>query len=115
MFEIFRPPSMWPSTGKITDEEVRTWATRLRTLLDEAFRKVALMPFNRSTQADVADTGNADTEFTVLHNLSRVPKGYGVTYTDAGGVVYDSGTAWTAVAIYLKCSAANAHIKVLIF
>ena len=56
----------------------------------------------------VSDTGAADTEFTVAHSLGAAPVGFLVTNIDAGGVVYDSGTAWTSSNIYLKCSAANA-------
>jgi hypothetical protein len=63
----------------------------------------------------VGDTGNADTEFSATHKLERVPQGYIVVYADTAGVVYDSGTAWTTSTIYLKCDAANAGIKLLIW
>ncbi len=63
----------------------------------------------------VADTGTADTEFTVTHTLKRVPAGYIIVSIDKAGVVYKTGTAWTTAAIYLKCSAANAVVSVLVF
>lgn len=63
----------------------------------------------------VADTGGANTEFTVAHSLKRIPTGYLVIRRDKGGVIYDSGTTFTVANIYLKCSVANAAITVLIF
>ena len=63
----------------------------------------------------VADSGTANTEFTVSHTLKRVPIGFIVLNINKAGVVYDSGTAWTTSAIYLKCSTANTVIKLLVF
>ena len=63
----------------------------------------------------MTDTGNANTEFTVAHTLGRIPVGYIVTYIDKGGVIYDSGTAWTASNFYLKCSTANTKVTLLIW
>lgn len=62
----------------------------------------------------VADTGLADTEFEVAHTLRRIPTGFIVINRDAACIVYDSGTAWTATTIYLKCNTASANIKVLV-
>lgn len=62
----------------------------------------------------VADTGAADTEFSVTHGLGSIPIGFLVTNIDKGGVIYDSGTAWTTTTIYLKCSAANAAVTVFL-
>jgi len=64
--------------------------------------------------ATVADTGNADTEFTFAHGLGRTPVGFFVMNIDKGGVVYDSGTSWDATDIYLKCSAANAAVTLFV-
>lgn len=61
-----------------------------------------------------ADTGNADTQFSVTHTLGIVPTDYIVTYISKGGVVYDSGTTWTTTTIYLKCTAANAAVNIFI-
>lgn len=62
----------------------------------------------------VADTGAVDTEFSVTHTLGVTPIGYLVTKINKGGVVYDSGTAWTSTTIYLKCSAANAAVTLFL-
>lgn len=63
----------------------------------------------------VADSGTINTEFTVAHTLKRIPEGFLVININKGGVVYSSGTGWTTSAIYLKCSAANAALTVIIF
>lgn len=63
----------------------------------------------------VTDSGSANAENTISHTLKRVPTGFIVININKGGVVYDSGTAWTATALYLKCTVANATIKVFVF
>ena len=62
----------------------------------------------------VASTGAANTEFTVSHTLGRVPSGYIIISNSGAGYVYNGTTAWTATAIYLRHSAINAAITVLI-
>jgi len=63
----------------------------------------------------VADTGNADTEFSATHTMKKAPTGFKVTNIDKAGVVYNSGTTWTTTTIYLKCDTANCSIKLLVF
>lgn len=62
----------------------------------------------------VADTGNADTEFTVAHTIGAVPIGFLVTNIDKGAVIYDSGTAWTSTNIYLKSTVANTAVTLFL-
>lgn len=63
---------------------------------------------------DVADTGTANTEFTVEHNLGRVPVVY-IWNIDRSGIVYDSNRAtWTDTEMTLKCSVANAILKLIV-
>lgn len=56
-----------------------------------------------------------DTQDTVAHTLGRIPVGFIVTDINTGGVVYRTGTAFTATNMFLKCSKAGASIKLLIF
>lgn len=63
----------------------------------------------------VADTGDADTEFTVSHSLKRVPTGYIVSKNSNGGVVYTGETAWTSTAIYLKNTVANGNVNIIVY
>lgn len=65
--------------------------------------------------ATVADSGTANTSFTVAHTLKRVPTGFVVLNADRATQTYDAGTAWTATGIYLKTSAANCVLKILVF
>lgn len=106
---------IYPPTTAITDPAVKVWADDLLKFLDDIIGRIAAIPFNRSENVSVADTGNADTEFAVSHHLTRIPSGFIVAKSNKSGVVYDSGTAWTTTAIYLKCSAANAAVELCVF
>lgn len=57
----------------------------------------------------------ADTEFNILHSLNRIPTGFLTCYLDKAAIIYDSGTAWTAAKIFLKCNAVSASVKVFVF
>jgi len=73
--------------------------------------------FEENINADivtVADTGAANTEKAVTHSLKRIPNGFVVISIDKAGYCYDSGTAFTSTTIYIKCSVANAAVKLLI-
>lgn len=62
----------------------------------------------------------ANTEFFVLHQLTWVPWTF-FAHTDNGGVLYKSGTPWTAATgtaagkIYLKCTTISAAYQLVIF
>lgn len=69
----------------------------------------------QSTVIDIADSGPADTEFVVAHNLGKVPKHY-IANLDKAGVVYDSNKSlWSPTQMSLKCSAANTVLRLLVF
>lgn len=104
-----------PPTSGIEDIATKKWAEKIVRFLDDTFRKVASIPFNRSESLDVAATGPADTEFNIAHHLNRVPSGFILTKSDAACAVYDSGKAWTATTVYLKCNAANVAITLSLF
>ena len=109
----FRSIISFPSTASLPRGPVRDWLGRLRGVIAEAFKRVEGIALARASDCEVDDTGNADTEFAVTHALGRLPVGFVVYYSDAAAGVYDSGgTAWTTQTIYLKCDAANAHLKV---
>lgn len=63
----------------------------------------------------IADTGPADTQFSVTHNLNRVPIGFHVIRQNLAGSFYDSGTTWTTTEIFLKCSVAHVTATFFIF
>lgn len=94
---------------------IKEWADKLQQMLDMTFRKIADIPFNQSESLTVADTGNADTEFSLTHHLSRIPNGYIITKSDKACGVYDSGTTWTTKTMYLKCDTANVALSLSVF
>ncbi|CAB4164980.1 hypothetical protein UFOVP1537_41 [uncultured Caudovirales phage] len=56
-----------------------------------------------------------NTEFSVTHNLQRIPTIY-IVNIDRSGIVYDSSrSTWTAQTIKLKCSVASAVLHLVIF
>lgn len=106
---------IYPPTSGIKDEEARRFAKQLVQIQDEINRKIARIPFNQSESLSVLNTGGADTEFSVTIHADKVPSGFILTKSDRACVVYDSGTAWTTTAIYLKCNVANAAITITVF
>jgi hypothetical protein len=58
----------------------------------------------------VTNTGVANTEFEIVHNLGRIPTMFDLKRSNVALSVYDSGTAWTNTKIFVKCTAANAKI-----
>lgn len=62
----------------------------------------------------VPDTGPANTDFTVVHNLGRIPVGYWLMTTDVATNIYTGTVSWTSTEITLKSSAANAAINLFI-
>lgn len=75
----------------------------------------AKVTFGETTKRFVADTGTADTEFAVPHDLGRIPTHVQILPAETltvGGNLYASGTAWTETTIYLKYSGSNAAVWV---
>lgn len=64
--------------------------------------------------AAVEDTGSADTNFTITHNLLYIPTGYIVMNQSIAGSVYQGSLPWTTTQITLKCSTAHANILIFI-
>jgi len=119
---------LWPSTARLQPSDkiedphikkqftqIKQWADKLESMLDDTFRKIAEIPYNQSESLTVADSGTVDTEFSVTHHLGRTPAGFIVTKSDAACSVYDSGTTWTTTTLYLKCDAANVALTLTVF
>jgi hypothetical protein len=109
------PPEIEDVQIKQQFVRIKEWADKLQEMLDNTFRKVSEIPFNQSEGLSVADTGTHDVEFSITHHLKRQPNGFIVTKTDKACNVYDSGTAWTTTAIYLKCDVNNVSLEMHIF
>lgn len=64
----------------------------------------------------VSDTGTANTEFTVTHDLGRVPVGYLLIRNSVSGNLIESDfTNWTSTSVKFKHSGANAGITIGLF
>lgn len=64
--------------------------------------------------ASVPDTGASDTDFTVVHNLGRLPVGYILMQTDVATLIYTGSVVATTTEITLRSATANASIVLFI-
>lgn len=63
----------------------------------------------------ITTPGGANTEFTVTHNLGRVPTGYDVKSINAAAHIYDSRkNAWTTTQMFLKCDQASVSLVLFV-
>lgn len=64
---------------------------------------------------DVLNSGAANADIVVAHNLGKVPDYY-IWNIDRAGIVYDQNKAgWTTTSMTLRCSVANAVLKLVVF
>ncbi len=71
--------------------------------------------FQCKVMAAVVTPGTVDTEFTVEHDLGRIPMAY-IWNVDKTCTVYDSRRAnWTTQQLFLKCSAVSATLYLIVF
>jgi len=56
----------------------------------------------------------ANTDFTVDHNLGRVPVGFIVISVDKAAVIYTGTIAWTTTQMTLKASAATVALRIFV-
>lgn len=64
--------------------------------------------------ASVPNTGAANTDFTITHNLGRIPVGYLTMTASIATDIYTGSVAATKTQITLRSSAANANITLFI-
>lgn len=87
----------------------------LKKIVDALTRNITFEDNIRAAMITVDDTGTAHTEFTVTHNLGKTPTGY-IATLDSAGVVYDSSVdTWNPSTMALKCSVANAKLRIVVF
>jgi len=59
--------------------------------------------------------GAANTDFTLQHNLGRIPVTINAQDTTNGGLIYRSPvTAWTKTTVTFRCTTASANYKVIV-
>ena len=96
---------------KFLEKELSSYSRTLGTIINNGIKFADNV---NCAIKEVADTGLADSEFSVAHGLGRTPVGYFIIGRDCACSVYDGGSANTATTLYLRCSVANAALKVLI-
>jgi hypothetical protein len=84
-----------------------------------SFGQTNLDPGKNTDTAYASGTSDVtlNTEFSVAHQLQRIPIGFIVITKNKAGDFYGTptlGTAWTATTIYLKCSVASVAFKLLL-
>ncbi len=88
--------------------------TAISKILESLANRLTFRENIQAVEIDVADSGAANTEFTVRHALGKTPRVY-IWNIDQAGIVYDSRRAnWTSQEMYLKCSVANAALTLTI-
>ncbi|HEY4798772.1 MAG TPA: hypothetical protein VII99_06810 [Bacteroidia bacterium] len=67
--------------------------------------------------ATINDSGPANSQFALTHNLNRIPIGYICIRQDESGSFYDDNTTavWTTTQIFLKSDAAHEAATFFIF
>lgn len=63
---------------------------------------------------DIADTGINNVEFSVTHNLGRVPLYFDIKYRNIAVNIFDSGTPWTTTKAFFKATLDHAHVRLFI-
>ena len=120
-------PPFPPGIERWKDVETKAWSDRLGRYLLDFFRKIIEVVnggivVGNTTEAlnikgvpvVIADTGTANTEFSVTHNIGDTPVFYWYTL-DKAGSLYDSNRAgWTTDVILLKCTVANANARIFV-
>jgi len=97
------------------DPQLRRWAEDITRYLLDFNEKAKEIPFNNSEEIEYTTNATANAEDQIQHHLNRVPHGYIILENGNGGVLYNGTTAWTTKYIYLKCTTASNHVKILVF
>lgn len=103
--------------------ELKRFAFMLRKLYEQLARVFnGSIGFGDGTHSDnisgawaaVADTGGANTNFTVTHNLGRLPVGYILMKADRAVSIYTGSVAATTTQLTLKANVANAAVSLFV-
>ena len=66
--------------------------------------------------AKIVTPAVANQEFSLKHELGRIPVGFDISMKDKSGTVFASRLqSWTASVVYLKCSTATTSITVRLY
>jgi hypothetical protein len=103
-------------------EDVGEWIAKvLYPFLNSELRDIktllgSLTILNMSAyhETGITTPGGANTEFTVTHNLGRIPQ-MALWNVDAAAIIYDSRRGdWSSTEVFLKCDQATIGLTVLV-
>lgn len=107
-----------PRTFDIEDQDHKTWTEQLYKMFQRNVSYGSRIDAEDQNiygkMVSIPDTGPANTEFVVEHNLGQVPNFYDVKSKNKAGDIYISTTAWTTTKAYFKASVANMSIVLFI-
>lgn len=87
----------------------------IRRLVEAVNGRLTLLDNISAAVITIADSGPADTQYVVSHNIGRIPSGY-IWNIDKAGIVYDfNRSTWTSTQLKIKCSVANAALTLIVF
>lgn len=104
-------------------KEFWNFAKMLRKLYEQLARVLnGLVSFGNGVTRDnidgewatVLDTGPNNTDFTITHNMLRIPIGFILMNQSKGGIIYQGSVPWTTTTITLKCDLVDNN-SILIF
>lgn len=103
--------------------EIKKWSLMIRKLYEQLARIVnGLISFGDGVTRDnidgewasVTTPATPDTDFTITHNLMRLPVGYIVMGQSVAGIIYNGDIPPTTTQITLKCNVASDTILIFI-
>lgn len=115
-------------TVNVSPEPTKSWLQKFILSYRRLYEQMANVINGRISFGDGEDADNIDgvwanetapaapnTDFTVTHNMGRVPVGYLVTQSDRAVLVYDGSVPATTTEITLRADVADAVIRLFIF
>jgi len=103
--------------------ELKKWSLMIRKLYEQLARVVnGLISFGNGQSRDNIDgewvstttPATPDTDFTVTHNLMRLPVGFLVMNQSVAGIVYQGSLPSTTSTMTLRCSEASDNILIFV-
>ena len=101
-----------PSFARDLITALGTWSLNLRAILDKG------ISIDHNVDADrlsVKSSATPGAEFSVAHQLGKVPAGYLVTGQDGPGHIYAGSTPNTKTTLYFKSDQANVTFSIMVF
>lgn len=113
----------FPSIFVENQKDLRTFDRDLITALGQWDRIIKAILDGGISLSDNVDAAvvsfttnvTPDTEDETTHTLGKIPTYLVVGDINKGGVVYRSGTTFTASKIYTKCTVASCAVKLILF